>query len=463
MPTQAVLLVEAASPHHRALTGIFAISLVAVTALALVRGDEGLQPVPAFLPAFAAMIMVINLITAYLILNHAPLAGRRHLLWLGTAYLYVAAIVPAQMTVFPGVMAPAGLFGAGPQSAMWLWVMWHCGFPLFVMIGMAVAYRERRKPAARPIDTREVVAAWLLPLALVGLFLLVVTKEHDNLPTLIVDNDYHALLRSPAGIAVVALNLGALATVITVLRGETMMALGLAVAMAAACADAFLTLEAGTRYSLGWYVSRTVALFTGLSVLSVYLRQVTWLYARISRRNIRLETEASTDEVTRLFNRRYFNRHLELALRLAHRRQPVTPTSLLMIDIDHFKAYNDRYGHQAGDKCLRQVAQAIATSARRPGDCAARFGGEEFAVVLPETDAEAADAIAASLAATVRDLSIPHEASATAPTVTVSIGLATAVADQSGDHLIFAADQALYRAKAQGRNRICRLTPAAPI
>lgn len=463
MPTQAMLLVEEATPRHRLIFTLIAAALVAGAGAGFAYGPLPLTPVAAFLPAFAGALVVINLITAYLILSHAPLAGKPYLLWLGAGYLYAAAIVPAQMVVFPGVLAPDGLLGAGPQSAVWLWVLWHGGFPAFVLFALALSRLRRYSGLVAPIGPAAKVLAGLVPLAAAAGFLVLVTAGHDLLPPLIVKGNYLALSHSVAGVVVLVLNVAALLAVLVAMRGRTMMALGLGVAMVASTADVALTLEASARYTLGWYLSRLLALVTALSVLVVYLREVTWLYARISRRNIRLETEAVTDELTGLFNRRYFNRHLDVALRLARRRDPVTPTSLLLIDIDHFKAFNDHYGHPAGDRCLHLVARTIAAHAQRPGDCAARFGGEEFAAVLPETSAEAADAIAERLLAAVRNLAIPHAASATADHVTVSIGIATDRRGSGGDLLILEADQALYLAKAEGRDQARRHSMAPPL
>jgi diguanylate cyclase (GGDEF)-like protein len=130
--------------------------------------------------------------------------------------------------------------------------------------------------------------------------------------------------------------------------------------------------------------------------------------------------------------------------------------ALILCDIDYFKRYNDHYGHQAGDECLKKVAQAIAGSLRRTTDLAARYGGEEFAVVMPYTDVLGATQIADSIRREVIDLQIPHQGSQVAEWVTVSIGIATASPWQncSPESLIKTADDALYQVKESGRNGI---------
>ncbi len=163
---------------------------------------------------------------------------------------------------------------------------------------------------------------------------------------------------------------------------------------------------------------------------------------------------AKLDGLLGIPNRRSFDDFLEQQWKQARRDQK--SLSLIMIDIDHFKLYNDHYGHQQGDRCLVQVAKLIEKSLRRPSDLAARYGGEEFACVLPDTSAEGAEELAEAIRVLTVDKAIPHTASPLASHVTLSIGVATLVpsSETSADELISLADQALYQAKSEGRNRI---------
>jgi diguanylate cyclase (GGDEF)-like protein/PAS domain S-box-containing protein len=160
------------------------------------------------------------------------------------------------------------------------------------------------------------------------------------------------------------------------------------------------------------------------------------------------------DGLTGVANRRHFDDALAREWRRSGRDKD--PLSLIMIDIDLFKAYNDAYGHQKGDECLKQVAQSIRSGLKRPGDLAARYGGEEFVVILPDTDMEGAVAVAEKLQNSVEGLRIPHQASDVSDHVTVSQGVATAIADPTDtpEALVKAADQALYQAKEAGRNQV---------
>jgi diguanylate cyclase (GGDEF)-like protein len=162
---------------------------------------------------------------------------------------------------------------------------------------------------------------------------------------------------------------------------------------------------------------------------------------------------AKRDGLTGLFNRRYFNEMIELEFS-RHQRQGHF-LGLALIDIDHFKTFNDGYGHLEGDTCLSMVAQTIALATKRPGEIVARYGGEEFVVILPYTALEDASKYAARLCEKVYDLKLPHQFSACANVVTISVGVAALVPSENTTirQLINAADQALYRAKATGRNR----------
>ena len=173
----------------------------------------------------------------------------------------------------------------------------------------------------------------------------------------------------------------------------------------------------------------------------------------LSAANQRLETLANQDALTGIANRRAFDSLIDRELARALRSRE--PLSVALCDVDHFKAYNDRYGHPAGDECLRKVGAAIAKSCRRATDFAARYGGEEFALLLPDTPAEGALKVVETVRQQVVSLAIPHEASSAAPVVTFSAGIATfsPERDKSAAQLIARADEALYRAKHLGRNR----------
>lgn len=166
----------------------------------------------------------------------------------------------------------------------------------------------------------------------------------------------------------------------------------------------------------------------------------------------KLQELSNQDGLTGVANRRCFEDILQIEWLRARRES--SPISLLMIDIDFFKPFNDTYGHLQGDVCLIAIATAIRNSLKRPADLVARYGGEEFAAILPHTDAKGAQTIAETIMTNVDNLGVDHEASSISSRVTVSIGATTTIPDHDLDQqsLIEAADAALYEAKRDGRN-----------
>jgi diguanylate cyclase (GGDEF)-like protein len=168
-----------------------------------------------------------------------------------------------------------------------------------------------------------------------------------------------------------------------------------------------------------------------------------------------LRSMAFIDGLTGVANRRRFNECLDTEWRHCWRHE--IPLALFLIDIDHFKRYNDSYGHQYGDACLREVASILKEQLRRPHDLAARYGGEEFACLLPGIDGEGAQHKAHTMLQAIRERRIPHASSETAPFLTISLGVAVTIPGpgQQPDQLVALADARLYQAKQQGRNRVC--------
>ncbi|WP_338769105.1 sensor domain-containing diguanylate cyclase [Massilia sp. METH4] len=202
----------------------------------------------------------------------------------------------------------------------------------------------------------------------------------------------------------------------------------------------------------GWFATRLIRQIVIRDQLDQKLRIFS---ERLQEHNIDLHALAHTDKLTQLPNRRRFDEQLLLELKRADRAN--LPISLILMDLDYFKQFNDHYGHQAGDRCLQSVAKVLSDQVTRAGDLAARIGGEEFAVILPNTDRDGALAVAERIRVALQALAIPHQMAASR-VVTSSLGVATAVRQQPGkpsvDELIAVADAQLYRAKHGGRNQV---------
>lgn len=200
-------------------------------------------------------------------------------------------------------------------------------------------------------------------------------------------------------------------------------------------------------------------LYTALSTQNAQLAQANrTLEARVARRtqaledaNAKLRALSSTDVLLGIANRAHFNERLEQVCAMA--RRGGRPVGMVLLDVDHFKRYNDHYGHVQGDACLQAVVKAIQSCVQRETDLVARYGGEEFVVLLPDTNVAGAVAVAQRMVQAVSALELVHEHSHTARFVTISAGVASQIPKQGGaQQLLRAADAALYRAKGAGRN-----------
>lgn len=200
------------------------------------------------------------------------------------------------------------------------------------------------------------------------------------------------------------------------------------------------------RFLLVWLLLTAILIY-GRVILQRWFDEA-WLRYQENRMLIaRLDVMAHQDALTGTANRRSMENFLDDALLQAE------PFALLMLDVDYFKRYNDHYGHQAGDACLVKVADIVKTSVRTPADLVARYGGEEFVIVLPASSLDDAVRVAERIQTNLREISLPHAASEVSEMVTVSMGITLSKDGDSAYGIIARADEALYRAKQQGRNR----------
>jgi diguanylate cyclase (GGDEF)-like protein len=429
------------SRAERSTAGVIAVLLVLAAIVTLPGGSRPLPAVNAFLPIYLTLAATGDALTAFLLFVQFRAAGSRPLALLAVAYTFTAVIAVAQACSFPGLFSTTGLFGTQSQTSVWLWAIWHGGFPLIVTL-----YAIGRRTTSDTYQQRpvvEVVAVFTGGLAL-GLGLSAFAYM-AKLPVLVQGMSYvggfSGTWQTVLGLAVLGL-----VAMIVLTRLATVLDLWLAVVLVGGLCDATLTIFAHQRYSVGWYLSRVYAVITSLTVALVFLAELSRLYHRFSRL-------ASVDALTGLANRRTFDERIDEAHRAAARSGE--PYALLMIDVDDFKRFNDSYGHVAGDATLRTIAAAIVAVVHRPRDVVARFGGEEFAVILPATTHDAGAVVADRIRNEVLARRIPHRANRAGPFVTVSLGVGSSdSADAHTTVVVERADAALYRAKDAGRNRV---------
>jgi diguanylate cyclase (GGDEF)-like protein len=424
---------------------------------------------PPFVPIYVTSLIISDLITAVMLYGQYYALRSRALLILAAAYLFTATATFAYALVFPGLLAPMGLLGSGPQTTSVMYIFWHGGFPLMVM-----AYAWSR-PGTRVYPVTPLPPAYgpiLLSVVLVLLAVvagtLLATQAQAYLPRFL-DGDRtteigHRWLLGMWLLSVLALG------VLWRKRPYTALDVWLMVVMCVWIFDVALAAVFNTgRYDLGWYAGRLYGFLAACGLLVVLLSEHARSYAKLLRVSSELRTAndllwqiSMQDGLTQLANRRSFDRYLQEQRAVAQRHG--RPLALVLMDVDHFKAYNDLYGHQAGDDCLKQVAAAMRSCCRRPSDLAARYGGEEFALILPDTEQLGAMHVAETLRNTVLRYQLPHADSSTGPYVTVSVGVTVAKPGSLAavEPLLAAADAALYQAKNRGRNQVVYADAATP-
>ncbi|OAJ59225.1 hypothetical protein A6V36_28215 [Paraburkholderia ginsengiterrae] len=450
------LLIGPATRKQVVVASTCALLVLLALTLAGQHARETLPAVAPFMPMCALTVFTTSGIAAFLLGARFTVTQQPMLGALGGAYAFTAITVALQLLMFPGVFTRTGLFGAGPHSAAWMWVFWHAGFPLLVMVAALV----RDHLPGRPVTLRSIDRwTWALiglPTMLAAALGILVIQANLAAPFYAAP-DVDALPGGRLGFVICALDV--LAIVVVLIKGRllTVLDLWVTIALLASFADASLNLLTAAPFTLGWYVARVFSMLAPGTLVCLLVWEVTVLYRELSVAHASLLRTSTRDALTRVYNRSYFNEQFRKEFDRATRNGQ--PLSLVMVDVDKFKDYNDAFGHLRGDACLGAIAKALAGVARRSSDFVARYGGEEFVLVLPDTKSDEASAIAeqARLAVMHLGLHSPSEAGQ----VTVSAGCATNEYNTPGtpDALVQAADAALYEAKRTGRNRVRSIAP----
>lgn len=449
---QATLIqLSATRPQRSAAAAAVAVLLCAamlVWPYATVQGTAA----PSFMPIFVTSATLAEGLTAYLLWTQYRVWGRFIFAVLASGYAFASVTAAAHLAVYPGVFSPTGLFGAGDQTSIWLWLLWRVAFALFVTASLATRSRA-------PIGSHEgrnrrgALTIW----GSVGLSIVLcaaAVAARGVLPNLVSDGGaYRHLTAGPVALSVSAIGLAALGIYVSVTRLRTLMDLWLAIALLAGVIDVTLTLGSGARYSVGWYAARIASMISANAVLGMLMSETSRTYRQLADAHRSLQAVSVRDGLTGVFNRAYFDERYPRELALA--RAAGYPLSLLIVDVDHFKDYNDAFGHLAGDECLRRIARTLGAALTRQTDFIARYGGEEFVVVLPACDPRVGAITAERLRQAVADMKLPGPSERT-PYVTISIGHASSRSHAEPDcaTLLAGADAALYAAKAFGRNRV---------
>jgi diguanylate cyclase (GGDEF)-like protein len=352
----------------------------------------------------------------------------------GPMLVLAAAYAVTAIVLFASTNAP---------TPSWLWLAWHALFASTAIFYVAARQRLKRRDASAFRRSQRVALVVAIAAIAIVVPVAMVLDARESAP--------------PAGLATLVVMLLALTAIgMLVARDRLRSVLDLWLGVAAVCtiADVLLGLTGGSAFTIGWYLARVGTVVASGSVLTALVMQTAAVYGQLAKTAERLRNESITDMLTGLVNRRGFD--AQLAQAIADGARHSRGTALLLIDIDNFKVYNDTFGHPAGDRALRVVADVLRKQANRTRDVAARFGGEELALVMPETNLRGAAVVAERLRAAVEAAAIPQGSGARHRVVTISIGVAAAYNTSAATpaSLLAEADRALYAAKQSGRNRV---------
>lgn len=427
--------------------------LVLLAVFAIPYGARYAGEIDSLLPAIDGASFVAMLVSAAMLRN-AYVASRfvPHA-FLSVAFATTALLLVPYTIAFPGAFSPTG-FGFGMRTAAWLWVAWHAAFVL--LVGAYVwseSYYTRKAISERDAIRRVRTYVAIVAAAAIAIDA-AIFRYGDAMPALLTRAGYSPLFHA----LVEELLLASIACVFLTLVARTLFRrtndLWLGVVLIALGIDMLVNGElVRAPFTVAWYLALGTNLTWQLTFLVVQLRTASDRLAAYASDTRSLIEATVRDALTGIYNRRGFDARFEEALREASVAR--SPLALLALDLDHFKAYNDHYGHLAGDDALRTIAEAFAEIANRPTDACFRVGGEEFAVLLEQTDLSGARVVAERIRRAVLRKRVVHAPAAATPVLTVSIGIAVTAGEGISPQALYErADRALYRAKNMGRNRI---------
>jgi len=405
-----------------------------------------------FVPIFATTVALSEALTAFLLWTQYRACGWTYFAALAGAYAFTSVAAALHLAVYPGVFVDAPSREAGRQTAVWIWLLWRSGFASLATLALVSRPRLPAQVAARRRGFGLALIVGSIALSITLCRFVIVARA--TLPNLVASEGmYRHLSANPATLLVAGVCFAALAIHVWATKLRSLMDLWLAVALFAGLADVVLTLGAGARYSVGWYAARIASTISASALLGMLMFETSRTYLKLADAHRALKAFSVRDGLTGVFNRAYFDERYPREL--AQATATTSALTILLVDVDHFKLFNDGFGHLAGDECLRRIAQTLNGALTHRDEFVARYGGEEFVVVLPASDSRTGAATAERLRLAVAALEMTASASSIAH-VTVSIGQASSDPGTyfGPANLLATADAALYHAKTLGRNRV---------
>jgi diguanylate cyclase (GGDEF)-like protein len=396
---------------------------------------------PPFIPISATLWGVADMLTAFLLFTQYSVNGIRAFAFLGAAYAIPAMLTIPYIVYFPSLFFMPPLTVGLQQISAWLWIAWHVAFAAIVGGYHLVDHGLNSRAGSGAAVNRLLVRTLAACVTFAAVTIACAVLFQDRLPVVVSAGRFSTLYVTAAAPFIVCVNVTAAAIILIVAKRRSTLQLWLIVALLTAALDGALNAWAIGRYTVTWYAGKIETLCTATVVLMILLAEINALYRRLGGL-------ATIDALTGLPNRQSFDNDAKWALGL-RQRAPID-LAYIVVDIDYFKQYNDLYGHQGGDECLRRVADSLRRTCGRASDLVGRFGGEEFVVLLTGANVSDASRIAETIRSDIEALAIAHGGSQVAAVVTVSVGVVHACAEQADVRLetLFArADAALYASK----------------
>jgi diguanylate cyclase (GGDEF)-like protein len=402
------------------------------------------------LPVCATIWATAELLTAFLLFAQYVVVGRIAYGLLGGAYALSGLLTIPYVAEFPNVFTNPPYSLGQLQISAWLYLALHCSYPVVIGITLLVdpTLAGREVPRERTPGVLAAIVGAVAALSIGATWAIV--ANCDRLPIVVgPDGLFTGTYRSSVAPVAATCNVFAFVTLIRAaiyVRPLSRLHVWIGLALMTTAFDGILSTFAAGRYSLAWYVGKFESITTASTVLIMLLCEVATLYRR-------LFDVASLDPLTGLANRRRLDEDIHALLRA--RSGSDRRLAMLVVDLDEFKAFNDRYGHVAGDEALRRIAAVLRSVASRRYDVVARSGGEEFVIVLPRVSLDDARSVAEHVCRAIEAAELGN-VGGTALHATASIGIAYA---SDGlllrpEELYERADRSLYAAKAGGRNRV---------
>jgi diguanylate cyclase (GGDEF)-like protein len=416
-------------------------ALVIAAGFAMFYGREAGPQIKPFVLVAATVWSLSDMLTAFLLLVQFFVGGSVALGILATAYAFTSYMTWAYVAAFPGLLRTAPLAHGDQQVSVYLWTIWHCSFPIMLIVAEVYGLQAGHIASRRKIRIATALISVLTPAAAFATAALVYAHRAE-LPPMGIGLLLTPLWQQAVVPTVLMLN-GLALFVLLVRRSLTALSLWLCVAVFAEALDAILNLNTG-RYSYAWDVGKCITVVTSSVVLVMILCDIVGLYGQLDR-------VARVDVLTGLPNRRAFEEHLLFVFKNANRLRG--SLAVLVIDIDFFAAYNVANGRAVADNALTTVALEIGRCATRPLDLVARYGGTKFVAVVPNTPLAGVRIIAERIRSSVESFTIVGSEQSS---LTVSVGF-TQVPDASTTEctaLLASAERALGEAKRLGSNTV---------